>query len=77
MKVLAVYSIKGGVGKTAAAVNLAHAAAGEGLRTLLVDTSRRPRPRARRLAAEMGGEYVPLPFADAAAISASVQRSVA
>ncbi len=37
MKVLAVYSIKGGVGKTAAAVNLAHAAADAGLRTLLVD----------------------------------------
>ncbi len=37
MKVLALYSIKGGVGKTAAAVNLAHAAAAEGRRTLLVD----------------------------------------
>lgn len=49
----------------------------EGIRTLLVDTSRRPRPRAQRLAAEMGAEYVPLPFADAAAISASVQRNVA
>ena len=37
MKVLALYSIKGGVGKTAAAVNLAHAAAADGRRTLLVD----------------------------------------
>lgn len=37
MKVLACYSIKGGVGKTAASVNLAHAAAASGLRTLLID----------------------------------------
>jgi len=59
------------------AIKAARLLRAEGLRTLLVDTSRRPRPRARRLAAEMGGEYVPLPFADAASISASVQRSVA
>lgn len=37
MKVLACYSIKGGVGKTAAAVNLAHSAAASGLRTVLID----------------------------------------
>ena len=37
MRVLAVYSIKGGVGKTASAVNLAHAAARSGLQTLLLD----------------------------------------
>jgi chromosome partitioning protein len=37
MTVLALYSIKGGVGKTAAAVNLAHAAARDGRRTLLLD----------------------------------------
>lgn len=37
MKVLACYSSKGGVGKTAASVNLAHAAARAGLRTLLID----------------------------------------
>lgn len=37
MQVLASYNIKGGVGKTAAAVNLAHLAAAEGARVLLWD----------------------------------------
>ncbi len=37
MKILASYNIKGGVGKTAAAVNLAHLAARDGLRVLLWD----------------------------------------
>ena len=37
MKVLATYNIKGGVGKTSAAVNLAAMGAREGLRTLLWD----------------------------------------
>ena len=37
MKTLALFSIKGGVGKTAAAVNLAHLAARAGARTLLWD----------------------------------------
>ncbi|MCU0260607.1 MAG: ParA family protein [Ilumatobacteraceae bacterium] len=37
MKVVATYSIKGGVGKTTAAVNLAHAAAADGARVLLWD----------------------------------------
>jgi magnesium chelatase subunit D len=48
-----------------------------GIQSLLVDTSRRPRPRAQALADAMGAQYVPLPFADAATISATVQRSVA
>ena len=37
MKVVATYNLKGGVGKTAAAVNLAHVAATEGARTLVWD----------------------------------------
>jgi cellulose biosynthesis protein BcsQ len=37
MKVLAVYAIKGGVGKSAAAVNLAYFAAASGLRTVVWD----------------------------------------
>jgi cellulose biosynthesis protein BcsQ len=37
VKTLALWTIKGGVGKTSAAVNLAHAAASDGLRTLLWD----------------------------------------
>ena len=37
MKVIAIYNIKGGVGKTAACVNLAHACAKSGIKTLLWD----------------------------------------
>ncbi len=37
MKTVALFSVKGGVGKTSAAVNLAHLAAREGARTLLWD----------------------------------------
>jgi chromosome partitioning protein len=37
MKIVATYNIKGGVGKTAAAVNLSHVAARDGLRVLLAD----------------------------------------
>jgi chromosome partitioning protein len=37
MRVLACYTIKGGVGKTSTAVNLAHLAARDGMRTLLWD----------------------------------------
>lgn len=48
-----------------------------GLRSLLVDTSRRPKPRARQLASAMGAAYVALPNADASGISGTVQRRLA
>jgi len=47
-----------------------------GIRSLLVDTSRRPRPRAQALAQAMDATYIPLPRADAQAISETVQRNV-
>ena len=37
MKIIASYNIKGGVGKTATAVNLAYLSAREGYRTLIWD----------------------------------------
>lgn len=44
-----------------------------GVSALLVDTSPNANPAAERLAAEIGAQYLPLPYADAAAISRSVQ----
>ena len=46
-----------------------------GHRALLVDSSMRPSPAARRIATAMGGRYVPLPFAGAAAISGLVRNA--
>jgi len=40
---------------------------------LLVDTSPQPQPSARRLAAEMGATYLPLPYAGAAQLSQAVR----
>ena len=39
---------------------------------MLVDTSRRPRARARRLAEALGARYLPLPYADAGALAGAV-----
>ena len=43
-----------------------------GLSSVLIDTSPRPEPMARRIAAAMGARYVPLPVADARAIAGAV-----
>jgi magnesium chelatase subunit D len=56
-----------------AAARLLRAAA---LTTLLVDTSPRPQPEAQRLATEMSARYLPLPYADAAALSKAVRVAV-
>lgn len=58
------------------AITAARAFCEAGIRALLVDTSRRPRPRARALAEAMAARYLPLPQADAATISATVQGNV-
>ncbi len=43
------------------------------LAALLVDTSPRPHPASQRLAAAMDARYVPLPYADAAALSRAIR----
>jgi len=45
------------------------------LTALLVDTSPRPHPASQRLAAEMDARYVPLPYADAAALTRAVRAA--
>ena len=45
------------------------------LTALLVDTSPRPHPASQRLATEMDARYVPLPYADAAALSRAVRAA--
>jgi magnesium chelatase subunit D len=47
-----------------------------GVRTLLLDISPRPSRPAADLAAAMGGTHVPLPFADAQAVSTIVRAHV-
>ncbi len=44
------------------------------LAAVFIDTSPRPRAEAQRLASEMGARYVPLPYADAAALNAVLKR---
>ncbi|ACI99472.1 magnesium chelatase subunit D [Rhodospirillum centenum] len=46
-----------------------------GLTALVIDTSQRPDPAARQVAGEMGALYVPLPYADAAALSGVVRAA--
>ncbi|MBV9654105.1 MAG: magnesium chelatase subunit D [Acetobacteraceae bacterium] len=46
-----------------------------GVAALLVDTSPRPSPQAKRLAGEMGARYLPLPYADAEAVSRAARSA--
>ncbi len=48
-----------------------------GLTTLLVDTSPQPQPVAERLAAEMGGAYLPLPHAGAGTVNQAIRLASA
>jgi magnesium chelatase subunit D len=47
--------------------------AGRGLRSIVIDNSARPEPKARALADRMGAAYVPLPRMDAGGIAAAVR----
>ncbi len=59
----------------AEALETARAVRASGVATLLVDTSPRRNPFARRLADEMHAQYVPLPYADASALSRAVRSA--
>ncbi|WP_018043269.1 magnesium chelatase subunit D [Methylobacterium sp. 88A] len=45
------------------------------VRAILIDTAQRPQESARRLAAAMGARYLPLPHADAGAMSAAIRSA--
>jgi magnesium chelatase subunit D len=57
------------------AADAARAIRVSGVAALLVDTSPRPNPFGRHLAAEMDARYVPLPYADAALLSRAVRSA--
>jgi magnesium chelatase subunit D len=57
------------------ALAAARAMRAAGLTVLLVDTSPQPQPAARAIATEMSASYLPLPYADANAISAAVRSA--
>jgi magnesium chelatase subunit D len=59
------------------AIAAAHRLQAAGLAALVIDTSPRTHPLAQRLAREMGGRYLPLPRADAMALSRAVGVGVA
>jgi magnesium chelatase subunit D len=61
----------------AEAMESARALRATGIATLLVDTSPRPNPFARQLAAEMHARYIPLPYANASALSQAVRSAAA
>ncbi|WP_043338835.1 magnesium chelatase subunit D [Belnapia moabensis] len=59
----------------AEALEAARALRAARIAALLVDTSPRPQEAGRSLAAALGGRYIPLPYADAAAISRAVRAA--
>ena len=63
----------GRVQAEADAIAAAKRLAASGHATLFVDTSPRPQPSAAKLAGDMRAVYLPLPFADARALSVAVQ----
>jgi magnesium chelatase subunit D len=69
----------GTTGRAAAEADALSAARGvrcSRLKALVIDTSARPEPAARRLADAMAAPYLPLPRADAGAISRTVRAAV-
>jgi magnesium chelatase subunit D len=68
----------GAGGRARAAEEALSAARAGGLaqvKSLLVDTSPHPQPRAKEIAEAMGALYLPLPYADATALSEAVQAA--
>lgn len=66
-------SLDGSTGHTAAseeALDSARIIRAHGWDSLVIDTARRPRPRARELAEAMGARYLPLPLGGAGGLSA-------
>lgn len=68
---------KGRAGGLADAMASAKALRAQGLRGVVVDTSRRPQPQAADLAQAMGALYLPMPNADAKRLSSAVGGFVA
>jgi magnesium chelatase subunit D len=70
----------GTAGRAAAeadALDAARSICGASFKALVIDTSARPEPAARRLADAMAAPYLPLPRADAGAISRSIRAAQA
>ncbi|KQO74438.1 magnesium chelatase subunit D [Methylobacterium sp. Leaf88] len=65
----------GRVAAGAEALNAAGLLRADAIRTILIDTAARPQETARRLAEAMGARYVPLPYADAAAMSTAIRSA--
>ncbi len=58
------------------AIQAARQLRASGTRCLLIDTSPRPQPRARKLADDLGARYLPLPAAQAQKLSAAVKAEL-